>query len=741
MKKILTLLFLLFTLLTFAQQIPKNPNQTDKNGLRQGKWTLMFDKDWKPVTQTAFLTYYRILTYKDDKPIGTVTDYYLDGKKQFEGQMTADRPEEILEGTCTWFTEAGSKEVKRTYQNGKQNEETYYKPDGTEEKPFDTLNEAIAYYKEKKYDKSLSILERYFTNYYQAFKDEPESLKGLLTIMLDCYQQTVQLEKTSQIQGLLADIDKNSPDTWEKLNKQGMALYQAGKYAEAIQIFEKAKVQAEREFGKEHADYATSLNNLAGLYDNQGNYAKAEPLYLEASEVYKKALGKEHPDYATSLNNLALLYKSQGYYAKAEPLLLEAQQVYFNQIDTQFSLLSDKEKEAFFKTFNFMFEIFNSFVLKRKVQNPAIVAKMYDNLLVTKAFLFNTQNKIRNNILSSNNPKLIQDYQNWQAKRQYLAKVYQMTLNEKQKAGINVAQLEDEANNSEKQLSAQSEAFAQANDKKRYSWQDIQKTLKPKEAAIEIVRFRKYAKKWTDTVYYAALIITPTAKLPELVLLENGKELETKGITFYKTNITLKKEESISYGRFWQAIAGNLKGIEKVYFSPDGIYNALSLNTLLNPKTGKYLSEEINIHLLTSTKDLITQKRASGTIADAVLFGFPNYSNAPQSTDFIEVDRSFTTTRSGMEMKAMFAGVSDLPETQNEVNNIGNLLKQNQRKATIWVSALANEVNFKKLENPGILHIATHGFFLKDIENTDDNKDFNILDKQKPSENPLLRSG
>jgi len=34
----------------------------------------------------------------------------------------------------------------------------------------------------------------------------------------------------------------------------------------------------------------------------------------------KKALGPDHPDVATSINNLAELYDNQGRYAEAEPL-------------------------------------------------------------------------------------------------------------------------------------------------------------------------------------------------------------------------------------------------------------------------------------------------------------------------------------------------------------------------------------------------------------------------------------
>ena len=50
--------------------------------------------------------------------------------------------------------------------------------------------------------------------------------------------------------------------------------------------------------GENHPDYATSLNNLAVLYQARGDYAKAEPLHRQALEIRKRVLGENHPDYA-----------------------------------------------------------------------------------------------------------------------------------------------------------------------------------------------------------------------------------------------------------------------------------------------------------------------------------------------------------------------------------------------------------------------------------------------------------
>ncbi|PPJ61468.1 tetratricopeptide repeat protein, partial [Cuspidothrix issatschenkoi] len=78
------------------------------------------------------------------------------------------------------------------------------------------------------------------------------------------------------------------------------------------------------QLGNDHPDVATSLNNLAGLYDSQGRYNDAEPLYLQSLDIRKRQVGNDHPDVATSLNNLALLYKSQGRFNDAELLYLQS---------------------------------------------------------------------------------------------------------------------------------------------------------------------------------------------------------------------------------------------------------------------------------------------------------------------------------------------------------------------------------------------------------------------------------
>ena len=113
----------------------------------------------------------------------------------------------------------------------------------------------------------------------------------------------------------------------DRLNQRVIDLYGQGKSEAALEPARRALEIRKQVLGERHPDYATSLNNLAWLYQAMGDDVRAEPLYRQALEIRKQVLGEHHPDYAHSLNNLAALYKSLGDYARAEPLYRQALEI------------------------------------------------------------------------------------------------------------------------------------------------------------------------------------------------------------------------------------------------------------------------------------------------------------------------------------------------------------------------------------------------------------------------------
>src|SRR5262245_47854217 len=102
--------------------------------------------------------------------------------------------------------------------------------------------------------------------------------------------------------GNLAAQESTKPETAaptagnaDTLNAEILRLYQAGKYADAVPLAQRALAIREKALGPDHPDVAQSLNTLATLYSKQGLYAETEPLYTRALAIREKLLGPDHP--------------------------------------------------------------------------------------------------------------------------------------------------------------------------------------------------------------------------------------------------------------------------------------------------------------------------------------------------------------------------------------------------------------------------------------------------------------
>jgi tetratricopeptide (TPR) repeat protein len=114
---------------------------------------------------------------------------------------------------------------------------------------------------------------------------------------------------------------------WKTLDAEARSLCKQGHYDRAIEVAKKALEIAEKALGPDHPDVATSLNNLAALYQTQGQYAQVEPLYKRSLAIREKALGPNHPLVAQSLENLAALYKATNRAEEAEALKKRAEAI------------------------------------------------------------------------------------------------------------------------------------------------------------------------------------------------------------------------------------------------------------------------------------------------------------------------------------------------------------------------------------------------------------------------------
>jgi tetratricopeptide (TPR) repeat protein len=107
------------------------------------------------------------------------------------------------------------------------------------------------------------------------------------------------------------------PYTATSLNNLAGLLQEQGDLVKARSLFERALAIV---LGPEHPHTVYNLNSFAKLFQDQGHLVRARLLYERALAIREKVLGPGHPDTATSLNDLAGLLQDQGDLGRAQPL-------------------------------------------------------------------------------------------------------------------------------------------------------------------------------------------------------------------------------------------------------------------------------------------------------------------------------------------------------------------------------------------------------------------------------------
>jgi len=590
-------------------------------------------------------------------------------------------------------------------------------------------------------DAAENMYEQALQLYDQSNPEYATVLQNLSTLYLmrEEYDRAEPLlVKALRIDSLLYGV--NNPNYAVSLQNLASLYQQTGKIDRAESLFRAALEIDSKVFGTKHPSYARKLFNLAVLYQDQQMFDKALHLFKESVEIRRSSLGVNHPDFAYSLYGLAVLHQAMGNDPLAKPLYDEVIQIYRKQINESFPSLSEKEKSAYYNKIGPVFEDFRDFAVEYAEKDPAVLGDLYNLQLATKALLMNASAKVRNRILNSRDPELIAIYNEWIGHKELIVKYYSLTLEELNAQNIDLAMLERKANDLEKRLSEESEIFASEFERKSIGWKDIQQKMDDESAIIEIIRIKKNIK--NDSVIYAGLVISDkTQAYPELVLFRNGHEMENREFKRYINLMRHSLPNMDSYGAYWAPFGEVLKNKKTIIISPDGIYNKVSLNTLFNPGSEKYLVDEVKIRMVSNTKEILemSMDRPSGS-EHASLLGYPDFKYSKEEHQVVTSIKT-PVEENSIQGVILRGGISDLPGTKKEVEGVDALLKSNNWETSVFLGRDALEESIKNIEGTSLLHIATHGFFLSDVQLERRRKEDQSLNMQMASKNPLLRSG
>jgi tetratricopeptide (TPR) repeat protein len=408
-------------------------------------------------------------------------------------------------------------------------------------------------------------------------------------------------------------------------------------------------------------NYALSLELLYDFWSAVGNVEKSVDVAKRASNIFENLLPYGSVRYASLLTSFSPYLEKNGYHELAKKYALKASELKFNNITYNMLVNMPEERLRFWDEEGIWFlSTFPSLATTNSSNEMLKVA--YNSLLMGKGMLLNTERSI-SEVTSKKGGKIKQLHE-------------QMIEVEKKLCSPH---LESEETALRKEYTAVSNEFGRAcyNDPSlniylNYTWEDVKKSLKDDEKAIEFF----VASEFVDEPIYNALIIDKNNECPLLIKLCKVSEL---------SSVPRTEAGERLYNLVWKNIVPALEGTKKVFFSPDGVLYQMPIEIPLKSLKG------IDAIRLSSTRQLISRKSLP-RVAD-VFGGFKYGENITGS--------SVNVKRAGME---------DLPATKQEVETCTKLLNGASVATSSHVGLAGTEESFKKISgtNTNLIHIATH---------------------------------
>ncbi len=479
-------------------------------------------------------------------------------------------------------------------------------------------------------------------------------------------------------------------------------------------------------------------SNIGVLKGRMGDHLSGIKYLRLAQKTYEKT--NNESDLRKSLFFLSKNYFALGFYDSSFISAKYANSIDQNFIKNNFNTLNEEKKELFINEMMDCNNFIPNLLLSDYNLNDSVSEFILESRIMYKGILLNGSIALQKSRTKDLDPVSESLFQLWRIKKLSYNKIAQEKSDTNKLAIISI--LKNELDSIELNLTNSNSKILDQIIFKDIKTKDIQNALSVDEAAIEFIRFNKYSKSPIndrefiydnlDSSIYAGIIVAKKGIL-KTIILKNGHELENVAFNYYRerTSKPNSSVDSISYSKYWKVFDQELKQYKKIYISADGIYNKINLSAIYNTQTNKFVVEEKDIVLLSSLKEITNQPNnfLSENNTTAVLFGDPIFKLETQMNHPKQMLLSDTLN--------IRMGMHQLPATKIEVEKISEEMKLRGLKPVLYIGKDANETNLKFVNSPTILHIATHGFFLKD----DDLERNSLINSKTLKNQPLLRSG
>lgn len=490
-------------------------------------------------------------------------------------------------------------------------------------------------------------------------------------------------------------------------------------YDLALKDYQTADSLLGNKYPDSDGDRVRLLPLLGGLNHKLNRHDESERLYGRYAEYVKVMYGENSSDYIDALTYLANAEGFAGHIEEGCRHYAVAVEKLKDQVQKCLPYYTQTERESYWSLVSNAMMNMTPFALKANMTQTAFTQSCYDVLVLSKAFLLESERGTYDVIKRYGTADDVYDYSMIASIR---AKIQKWETDYTHNAD-SILWLTSKINAIEKRLVSRCRSYGDITGFMNVGYEKIKTALGDENVLIDFTDFVSESRGRV----YAAYFVNKRQTYPMLQELFQESTIDSMQIANPDMYYDYPYAEKI-YELLWKPFAGKVHEGATVYYVPSQLLFQLAIESIPMPD-GSLLGEHYNFVRLSSAREVVRIKQEieltnnSGR-ENAILYGGLQYDLEPKAmaeeAAKYEVNPLLATRGDIVRGDSIYR---ELPETKKEVEAITQTLVDQRLNVKPYYGMSGTEESFLSMngKSPQILHVATHGFYYtpEEAENYD----------------------
>ena len=453
--------------------------------------------------------------------------------------------------------------------------------------------------------------------------------------------------------------------------------------------------------------YRTLILALIGELEHQlGQHDASEDHYRLYAETIKQQYGERTLDYIKALILLANAEGCANHLDAGCKDYTDAATKLKEMLRAHVPYMSTEEREAFWSPVSTLFTTMTPYAIKAGRTQDAFTESCYDALVMTKAFLLESERSLHDVVKKEGTDEDMKDY----TQLALMKKKIKEWEKDYAQYTDSILHLSQQADRLAVRLAERCRSFSDITGFMDIDYAAVKQALKPTDVLLDFTDYVTEA----NGREYAVYVIGKKDSHPLLKYLFAESRIDSLGITrpdmYYHPDYAPEVLKLL-----WEPLKANITEGSTVYYVPSQLLFQMSLESL-PLADGSLLGNHYRFVRLSSARELVNG--ASSALSDgkrtAVLYGGMQYDldSTTMAEEAKKYDLAELTLMRGDRVRGDSVFVP-LPGTRQEVMQIASMLKTHKWQVTTQTDMEGTEESFLSMhgKSPKVLHMATHAFY------------------------------